>query len=319
MAVSCQKNKQNPPAEPPVTNKTTKVKLKLTGDILLTESPLSNGRKIGDILSAARSSFGNNTLYAVGVRRQDGTEPLFTGLFTHPDSIYIDVPSSGQYNVSIHIYKKGTGGGLYYDLLDGFKYFPFPIGTELKNRMDSVVRFPYLMDQVAFTDVASLDSTITSLPSVIYPEVEYFQGDVDFIGSPYPAPIYISMMRRSFGIQFRATNFTEGELYVEFSRGPDALGGPVLADLRLTPANINSDYHILGSDDFRTSDSTQLVNVKLTLLRPDGSHSVIITKNIYFKRNVLTKLQLTFPEYSRAGIGLMIGETDWSGNETINL
>lgn len=317
MAISCQKNTQNPPAEPPVTNhKTVRVPLKLTGDILLSESPLSNGRKIQDLSSLARS-FGNNTLYAIGVRRQDGTEPIFSGLFDNYDSLYIDVPASGQYNVYVHIYKKGTGGGLSYDLENGLKYFTYPIGTVLKNRMDTVTRFPYLMDKVEYTVIAPKDS-IGSVPNVVYPEVEYFHGDIDFTGSPYPANIYINMKRNSFGVQFRATNFTQGELNLEFAH-PASPGGPVLDDFTVTPANINSDYHILASDEFRTSDSTQLVTVRVYFKRTDGGRVLVATKDIHFKRNVLTKLHLTLPEIGRTGIFLSNIETDWAGNETVDL
>lgn len=317
LAISCQKNKQTPPAEPPVSHETVKVKLKLTGDILTSETNLPLGRNAGDILPGARN-FGNNTLYAVSVRIGNEFYPISTGLFDHPDSVYINVPVSGEFNVTVAIFKKGTGSGLFYTIQNGLKYFENPFSTALKNRMDSVTGYPFMYDSANYVRLADPLDSSNFLPDHYYPEMDYYWGSTSFTGSPSPTPLSLNIKRRSFGIQLSATNFTSGKLTTKLTWGSSD-SYPVALPFSVTPANINSQYHIFAADDLRSVDSTYRINASVTWEKPDGSTVLIGEKEIYFKRNVLTKLNVTIPNTGRTSLGVTITETTWSGNETVDL
>jgi hypothetical protein len=175
-----------------------------------------------------------------------------------------------------------------------------------------------MLDSVAGTRTVNPLDTANSLWPVSYPEIEYFQGDTNFVGSTTPAPISINIKRRSFGIQFSATNFTSGKLLAQFSWNSwDFTTTPRLTEIAVTPADI-SQYHIIAADDFRTADTTWPIYVRIYRVRPDNTLIHLGDKQISFKRNVLTKIHLTLTNEGRTSIAPQITETDWSGNEIIN-
>ncbi|WP_343307381.1 hypothetical protein AAHN97_09635 [Chitinophaga niabensis] len=317
MAISCQKNKQTPPAEPPVNNSgTVRVQLKLTGDILTSESPL--GRRANeDVLSGARN-FGNTTLYSISVTRVGDWRPASTGLFSHVDSMYINAPTSGQYKISISVYKKGTGSGLFYTVQNGLFYFDYPINFSLKNRMDSITDYVFARDSVYHLQLANPLDSSNYLQTVYYPQVDYYQGDTSYAGSANPAPISINVKRRSFGVKLSATNFTGGKLKAEFGWDASSLSWPLALPFSVTPGDIGSRSYVLASDELKSRDSTMPILTRVTWEKPGGGTVHLGDKTIYYKRNVLTTLHVTIPTTGGTSVAPRITETDWSGNEIIN-
>ncbi len=317
LAISCQKNKQTPPAEPPVTNSgTVRVQLKLAGDILTSESPLGR-RPNEDVLSNAKN-FGIATLYSVSVTRVGDWKPASTGLFSHVDSMYINAPASGQYRISISVYKKGTGPGLYYTVQNGFYFFDYPINFPLKNRMDSITDYVFARDSVYHLLLANPLDSSNYLPTMHYPEADYYQGDTSYTGSANPAPISINVKRRSFGVKLSATNFTGGKLTAEFAYDTSSFSWPNARPFSVIPGDISSRYYVLASDELKSRDSTMPVATRVIWEKPGGGTVHLGNKIIYYKRNVLTTLHVTIPTASGTSVAPQITETDWSGNRLIN-
>lgn len=311
ITVACKKNRENP-QPPTVSGKTVSVKVKLTGDIISSESSLPYGRRVNDGITGAKT-LRDSTLYAVTVHTGN-YYTVSTGLFSKPDSIYINVPTEGYFNVSVTAYKKGTSQGLFYTFQNGLPYYEDPINTALKNRMDTISGYPYMEDSLTYIRVVDPLDTTKHLPIAYHSEIDSYQGTTPTAqGSANPAPISINLKRRSFGMQFSATDFTSGKLIIEFPYGPNHL-----LPQTITPATIDQ-YRIITAEEFKWRDDTFPIPVKVTWEKPDGTKVPIGQKDISFKRNVLTKIQVAIPNTGRTSLGVQVTETDWSGNETVNL
>ncbi|QEH42234.1 hypothetical protein [Chitinophaga sp. XS-30] len=322
LAISCnKKDKETPdPVEPPASGETVRTRLRLTGDILATESPLPNGRLVNDVEGYARE-LRDSTLYGVILKGHVNTEygvrmvTISRGLFNNADSLVIDLPVEGDFTIITYVYKRGTGTGLYYTWQNGEQYFDWPIYTTLRNRMDSsgpiIEHYNTIMDTLShFYLFDPLDST-KQLAYQDCSEIDAYRGQTTISATGAPAIISLNMKRMSFGLQFSASNFTSGKLHAEFPAG-------VMYPESVTPADINNQYFIYTTEEFKTRDSIYWpLNVKMTWEKPDGSMVPIGEKSITFKRNVLTKIHVTIPNTGRSIIDPVITETEWSGTETV--
>lgn len=318
LAVSCkEKDKPNPnPPEPPVVNETVRTRIRLSGEILSSESPLPNGRKVDHTPQYAKA-LRDSTLYGVMVK----TGPNFLttisrGLFNNTDSIVIDLPVEGQFRIIAYAYRRGTGSGLFYEWRANEQYFNWPIYTTLRNRMDTsgpiVEHFNTILDTLSGFDLFDpLDSTRTS-PRQEHAEADVYRGAVDVTATGAPGIINLHMKRMAFGIRFSAANFSGGKLHAEFPAG-------YMAGQSVTPANINDKYFIYSAGDFKYGDTLySAMNVKMSWEKPDGSIVPLGSKDIMFKRNVLTTIHVTISDTGKKDLNPIITETEWSGTETVS-
>lgn len=312
LAISCnKKDKETPdPVEPPASGETVRTRLRLTGDILATESPLPNGRLVNDVEGYARE-LRDSTLYGVILQELAPWgywQTTSCGLFNNRDSLALDLPVEGEFRIIVQVYKRGTGPGLYYTWKNGAQYFDEPINNTLDNRMNNGNKTRDTMFSSQLFD--PIDST-NYLRVVEYGEADGYRGETTVTATGTPSIISLDMKRMSFGVQFSAVNFTSGKLHAEF---PYWLMHPK----SVTPENIDDQHFIFLADEFATRDSLRLaINVKITWEKPDGSMVPIGEKSIRFKRNVLTKIQVTIPNTGRSIIDPVITETEWSGTETV--
>lgn len=308
--VSCKKNKQNPPPQPPpVTNETVRVRLRLTGDILTSETTLPNGRKAGTASDYAKT-LKDSTLYAVIVKKNNVT--FSSGLFNRLDSISVEIPAEGQITIIATAIKRGTGAGVFYTLVNGKQVFDWPFKTTLNNRMDTSVLGRRMQDTLSMQMVNPLDTT-KSLDWKTYPEIDAYRGATTFAAIGAPPVLSLNMKRLAFGMQFSSPNFTTGKLIAEF---------PLLdmQSISVTPANINTQYHIYSTDFFKFTDSLSWgINVQMKWEKPDGSFVPLGGKLIKFKRNVLTKIQVNIVNTGKIDLDPVITETNWSNTEIIDL
>lgn len=322
LAVSCKnKDKTTPnPPEPPATGETVRARIRLSGDILSSESPLPNGRKADNTPQYAKE-LRDSTLYGIMVKTgANFNTTISRGLFNNTDSIMVDLPVGGEYKIIAYAYKRGTGTGLYYELKPGEPppysyYYGWPLYSVLRNRMDTtgpiVEHFNTIVDTLArFELFDPIDST-KIIPVRAYSEIDAYRGEVTLTTTGAPAIVSINLKRMAFGIRFTAANFTEGKLHAGFSGG-------YIAEQRVTPGNIDEKYFIYSANGFRYSDSLYPVTVVMSWEKPDGSSIPLGEKSIVFKRNVLTTVHVTVSDTGRTQIVPIITETDWAGTETVD-
>lgn len=139
-------------------------------------------------------------------------------------------------------------------------------------------------------------------------ELDVFRGTASFTVVPEPVSISVNMKRQSFGVQLSSPNFTEGKLTLEI---PDAQTKSV------TPADIHSKFFVFAADVFKFVNEFDS-NVKVKWEKPDGTIVLQGEKTIRFKRNVLTKIQVTISGSSRTDLNPVITETDWESTETVD-
>lgn len=313
LAVSCNKKDKpapNPP-EPPVTGETVRTRIRLSGDIFSSESPLSNGRKVGDAPQYEKG-LRDSTLYAVIVRMAGWpSSGIASGLFDNKDSIVVDLPVEGEFKISVIAYKRGSGPGLYYEWKDGVPYFDEPFNSSLTNSM-RYGNHIYMHDSLYNLRLFDpLDST-TSLPVKYIAEVDGYRGSKVVDVAEASSIVTLEMKRMAFGVKFSADNFTAGKLHAEF------IYYGVILSKTVTPETIG-EYFIYTSHDFTYRGDTLFpINVRMTWEKPDGVMVPLGEKPVSFKRNILTTIRIAIPA-SGGGIILdpIITESDWSATETV--
>lgn len=296
--VACKKNKTKPtPPEPPVEEPGfVQLRLRLTGDLLTSEGPLPYGRQYAD-----------STIYCVIVSRV--ARPFgdyASGIFDDAGDISLELPVAEKFRISVRAFKKGTGGGLFYTWENGSPYFDYPFSAPLSNKMDTAYRS--MQDTVSWVQVTDPADTTKYIGGLSYPELDVFHGADTVTVMPEPVSIAINMRRLSFGVQLSSPNFTAGKLIVEL---------PNAATKSVTPSDIDSKYFVFATDYFRKAEGFDQ-NVKVKWEKPDGTIIPQGEKTITFKRNVLTKIQVTISDSGRTILNPIITETDWSNTETVD-
>lgn len=316
-AFSCKKNNENapPPVTPPASENTVEALLKLTGDINTSESPL--GRKAPGSTVFAKT-LSDSTLYYVIVRKDN--KSVYIGLFNQADSIKLKLPVTGTVTVEAAAYKRGSGAGLYYEWDNGLQRFPTPIyggaasGIQgrLTNKMDTIrYVYGYLFRADTLSYKAMFDPADTTRPTyTLHSELDSYLGSTTFAASTAPDVINLSMKRYTFGIQYSANNFSSGRLIADFSG--------FMPTKYITPADTTKQF-LYTAEEFKQRDSllTDAFTVKMKWEKTDGSIVSLGEKKIYFKRNILTKLNVTIPPAGSAPFTPVLTETDWTGSETI--
>ncbi|MFD2886645.1 hypothetical protein [Chitinophaga cymbidii] len=288
-SVSCRKAKD---AAPAAGTPFSTIRLRLTGDMLIAESPLPHGRWAGNISGNARE-LRDSTLYAVMV--YSGTPYSHTvtrGLFNNPDSIVLDLPASGQFTITVIAVKRGTGTGIYYTWKDDIQYYGSPFYSTITNRMDASPGHP-MTDSMYYFAFDPEDST-RHLPQSGTPEIDAYKGDTAIDASLLPASITLALRRKAFGMRFSATGFSTGKLVAEFSNTS-------LPPKIFTPENIGS-KDFIHSYDFGNHGWFSLP-VKISWIKPAGDTVVLNEKSVLFKRNVLRHIHITIPETGRTSSG----------------
>ncbi|MGX5817011.1 hypothetical protein ACWKWU_02380 [Chitinophaga lutea] len=320
--IACQKQKSGSPTLPPATEGTKEIRFRLGGELLVTESPLSNGRVApgtNDLSKTVRDS----TLYVVMVKTQQSGSyytNYMSGLYDVADSIRLNIPATGNVRVVVNAYRRGTSIGLYHTWENGLRKFDYPFNSVVNNKSDSLHRnYPNVTeDTISWVRVFNPIDTLQPLPGASYPEVDAYRGSIEFAAATAPPVMLLNMRRAAFGLRFASSNFTSGKLIAEYKMPGDAFANIHLHTV--TPADINSRFFIHSADVLKELDSLpsgQYVHIKWE--KTDGSVVPIGTTYIRFKRNVMTTINITIPDGGRIGITPQITETTWSGTETVNL
>jgi hypothetical protein len=316
-AFSCKKSNENapPPVTPPASENTVEALLKLTGDIKTSESPL--GRKAPGSTVFAKT-LSDSTIYYVIVRKDN--KSIYIGVFNQADSIKLKLPVTGTVTVEAAAYRKGSGPGLFYRWYNGQQAYSTPIyGSDansptgyVTNKMDTIrYVYGYLFRADSLSYRAIFDPADTTRSThTLHSEMDAYLGSTTFAASTAPDVINLSMKRHTFGIQYSASNFSSGRLIADFSGS--------MPTKYITPADTAKPF-LYTAEEFKQRDSllNDAVTVKMKWEKTDGTIVPIGEKKIYFKRNILTKINVTIPPSGSAPLTPSITETDWTGSETI--
>lgn len=316
-AFSCKKSNENapPPVTPPTSESTVEALLKLTGDINTSESPL--GRKAPGSTVFAKT-LTDSTIYYVIVRKDN--KSVYIGLFNQADSIKLKLPVTGTVTVEAAAYKKGSGAGLYYNWYNGLQHYGIHIyGSDatnfsgyLTNKMDTI-RYVYggsfRVDTLNYQAIFDPADT-TRFTYTLHSEIDSYLGSTTFAASTAPEVINLSMKRYTFGIQYSASNFSSGRLIADYSGS--------MPTKYITPADTTKQF-LYTAEEFKQRDSllNDAVTVKMKWEKTDGSIVSLGEKKIYFKRNILTKINVTIPPAGSAPFTPVLTESDWTGSETV--
>ncbi|MBO9154872.1 hypothetical protein ACFOTA_21840 [Chitinophaga sp. GCM10012297] len=305
--VSCQKNAEQLPGEKqPV--KMKEITLSLKG-LDVSETPL--GRKApGD--ETYQRLLRDSTVYMVRVGFwSSGTSTSYGGAFTNPNNIRIAIPETGNVTLIAYALKRGSGGGLHYSWVAGMPYFDTPpIFDTLQNRMEiAPIWWQHYSDSLSNYKITKLQDTL-SYTQYEYPEIDAYVADTFFSVSPVVSQLVLELKRASFGVEFSSPNFTAGQLKVSFAG--------IMEPKVLTPASIGGRRFLHTSQYYREEGWWHpLVPVKVVWEPGDGSQVIIGEKHIDFKRNTLTKINVTLPD-PVLGIVPVLTDTAWGGNEAVD-
>lgn len=305
---SCKKsNESSPETTPPVNSgPATEVQLKLGGDLSVHESPL--GRQVKGLDQYAKSLV-DSTIYVVEVGVNN--ESVYKGVFNRADSIFVPVPATRPVAIAVSAFKRGSGEGLYYTWdSQGRQYFPYRFMVSLTNRMENssggFMGGAGILPHIPVFNPFDL-STYTS---TVHSEVDSYWGQVTVNTAGAPPVVTLSMRRLVFGIKFNATGFSSGRLVADFNGW--------MPEKYIMPDETGTRY-IYTADDYYWVETLGESAVDLTLKweKPGGGIVVLGSKKMYFKRNVLTNINVTVPpDGSPVSIPL---DNNWTSTEEVNL
>jgi hypothetical protein len=302
---SCKKTNENTP--PPAGSEPAReVQLKLGGDLSIHESPL--GKKINGVDQYART-LSDSTIYVVevGVNNQS----VYKGVFNRADSIFVPLPATRPVAIGVTAFKRGSGPGLYYTWdSNGRQYFPDRLMAPLTNRMENSSG-SYLGGAGILPNIPVFNpADTTTYTTTVHSEVDSYTGETILTTAGAPSVINLSMRRLVFGIKFNAANFSSGRLIADFNGW--------MPNKYLTPSEAASNRYIYTADDFHWVETLGESAVDLTLKweKTGGSIVVLGSKKMYFKRNVLTNINVTVPlDGSPVSIPL---DSNWVSTEEAN-
>ncbi|SFW84860.1 hypothetical protein [Chitinophaga sancti] len=312
---SCKKEAKQEPTPPPVTGEKITVHFQLGGDITTSVGDL----RVGGNSIAAKTAF-DSTIYAVNIRTAAGA--LFAqGLFDNPDSIRLDILKDSSYIVNVAAIKKGSSYGLWWQMVGGYKQYPFPIHRTLRNRMfyaaeeaagSAEAMQPAFADSMAYFSVIR-DSLTMAVDVFPISEVNAYFGSTNYTArDTNNTDINLVLRRLVFAIQYKVFNLRQG--YLEATYGGQMRPDTLKIKDSLPVARVYS------ADLFRSKDSIpgSQLQVTLTWVKGDGSKEVLGTKPIRPKRNSLTAISVYLDIKNVDGtIGVNLGDTTWT-NVNIN-
>jgi len=305
---SCKKsNERTSPTTPPVsTEPGGEVQLKLGGDLSIYESPL--GKKVNGLDQFAKT-LSDSTIYVVEVGVNN--ESVYKGVFNRADSIFVPLPATRPVVIGVTAFKRGSGAGLYYTWdSNGRQYFPYRLMATLTNRMENSSG-SYLGGAGILPHIPVFNpADTTTYTSTVHSEVDSYTGEITLTTAGVPSVINLSMRRLVFGIKFNAASFSSGRLIANFNGW--------MPDKYLTPSEAASNRYIYTADDFHWVETLgeSAVDLILKWEKTGGDVVVLGSKKIYFKRNVLTNINVTVPpDGSPISIPL---DSNWVSMEEVN-
>ncbi|NIG54208.1 hypothetical protein [Chitinophaga sp. Cy-1792] len=281
------------------------VKLALNGDLVITDSPLGRAAVSGNARATADS-----VLYAVDIR-VGNYEPFAQGIVKRLDTLKFEVPKGTYYSVYVAAIRKGSGNGLFQTDSLGLTYFDAPIRsfTNFTMTRDNNKLQRQFMDTLQYFSLANgpVNKTINK-----YSELDVYYGSYNGTAADSSKnSIAISMRRLTFGLKYKAINFSGGILEVSY--------GGLMANKEVNTYSSDSLAGLYVADYFRTRDVLDYgIPVSIKWARVDGTIQDLGSRTIYPKRNVLTTLQITAPSNTgNLPIKLDVSEQTWKQDTII--
>ncbi|MBV7533152.1 hypothetical protein [Chitinophaga sp. sic0106] len=300
---ACTKSPASPEKVPAAWNGATqKISLKLSGDLVVVESPLGqagNARITPD-----------SVLYVVDIRINNW-QPFAQGIVRRLDSI--EIPKGIYYKMQVAAIRRGSSLGLWQGDSANLTYFDRPIQRFNNYRITRdtlglyTIKYDFL-DSLSYFSVAT--DTINKVRyknselDIFYCEYQGYPGDSGL------STLTIPMRRTTYGFKFEPIGFPGGTLNVDY--------GGVSAPKSLPVATAAQTEYLYSADIYKILyEFTERVYVSLSWTKPDGQTVPLGAKWVNPKRNTLTTIQVTKPEEDGVPVKLDFKEFSWTRDTVV--
>lgn len=297
----------NNPVESVDNPKEYTISLGFSGEITdITESPLN------------RADGGENTdLYGIQVYSTSTDsydyKPYAYGLFDKKESMVIKLVEGNKYKFVATMVVDGKEK--VYFLGDNRYLNPFSgVKTELKEMSLNNV---FTLSANNEYDYLKIGSTYLRKPNEIFhrPNAERYYGEAEGYIPSSDGQVSIDMKRVSFGAKFVAQGLSEGKLIIQMNESPDmeiVYPETEVQDI-FTLSNLSYDGTTWTDDDY-----SEEVPVIITWQKNDGASVPVASRNITFKRNKLTTVNVKVTNSSvDNGIDITTDNEEMQAGDTI--
>jgi hypothetical protein len=315
------KDSPTPSTPPPVSGGRTQIRLLLGGELTTGQSTLPNGKTASPYVAA--KTLQDSTIYAVDVR-VNGNTPYAAGVFNNLDSlqsVLLQVNKGATYSINAAVFKKGTGAGLYYTLVNGQQQFASPLNRYMENKLSYTPTDVNFLQNMFFFETFSNDSVIVKGFGHLfspYPELDSYFGTASVnVTSDSVPQVTLPMRRFVFGFKYEAENFTGGTLLLNYNGAMDSKS--------YTPETIGNSLSIYTFGAYATSDTYstwEAIQLNVKWLKPDGSLVDIGAKMfVPPARGYQTIVKITLPTTSTTvnnSGSITVSDSAWTSSQNVN-
>ncbi|MFB6457391.1 hypothetical protein ACE38W_19105 [Chitinophaga sp. Hz27] len=292
------------PVEGSWKGETQVVKLALKGDLVITESPLGNGRTATNHTGRGTA---DSVLYAVDIR-VGNYQPFAQGILKRLDTIKFEVPKGVGYTIGLAAIRKGSSeAGLFQTDSLGLTYFDSPIRSFTNFKMTKDTIGVSKLQQNFLDTLNYFSMAVGQFNKIVrkHAELDIYYGFYNgTAGDSLKSAIDINMRRLTYGFKFMPVNFSGGSLTVSY--------GNFAASKTIAAAQAGNIENLYSADELRYVESVYTgIPVTLQWNRPDGGTQDLGTRVFYPKRNVLNTVFISLPSNNSLPVKLNITEQTW--------
>lgn len=287
---SCQKESPSidepQPPQPP-TEELITVGFKLAGDITVGESPLTRAA--------------SNDLYGVNVVIKDGNgyyqQVYALGIFDDISLLKVNLPKKTLFGIHIFVIKDGKT--MYALNSNGV---PTERPFQVSGAMNSYDTPTLKMNEMSYSRECSLygyDYTVNNITHR-FPQLVLYSGYKESIEAITQNEIItIPLAKASFGIKVKVLNLINGDkvaihLYGRGGRVPFYVTDTFEGIFSYVPAYAKNIKYLAETDSFDFYSESE--DMRVELIKPDGSKTTILNKSMEYKRNVMHSFTLDIEE-----------------------
>lgn len=289
---SCSNSKENNEDVDPINLEPKEyiVSLGLTGEIDIQESPLSKAS--------------SDDLYGIQVYSKTSKtdyKPYAHGLFNDRAMLKIKLKSNETYKFIVSMVPNGIKT-IWYNM-DGYCH-PFYVGGK-EYKLNNLFEYNELYFDGLNKGSAAIYINSPSLFDI--PNIERYYGEISEYIPSEGSTVSINMKRVCFGAKFIAEGLTEGKLHINITGAPELIitygGDNEIRDI----FTFSHKYPYIES--WTNDDYSETIPLSVSWEKDNGVVIDLINKDITFKRNILTTINIKVKDISIEDIDNSIGIT----------
>lgn len=296
---ACSSSSEGEPEPEPIPGEPKEyiVSLGLTGEIDIEESPLSKA--------------GNNDLYGIQVYSKTyktDYKPYAHGLFNDRALLKIKLKSNEIYKFIVSMVPDGVRT-IWYNM-EGYCHPFYVNGKEYK--LNNVFEY----NELHFDGLDKGSAAIYINSPILFdvPNIERYYGEISEYTPMENNVVSINMKRVCFGAKFIADGLTEGKLHITLKGAPDLIishgsDNEIKAIFTFGHRHPNAQSWLL--DDY-----SEIIPLSVSWEKNSGVVIDLINKDITFKRNILTTINIKVKDIPIENIDNSVGITHETGEMT---